>query len=363
MKIEGAVLRSSDGTYELEDLNIRQPQAGELLIRIVGVGMCHTDLLPRRSDYTAALPIVTGHEGSGVVEEVGPGTEGYEIGDHVVLSFDACRTCTNCISAHPAYCDTFFARNLTGTGMGHDVVVTDGNGAPVSARWFGQSSFASHTIVRAANAVKVARDLPLELLGPFGCGIQTGAGSILVALNVRAGSSLIVYGVGGVGLSAIMAARIAGATTIIAVDLNPPRRDLALELGATHAVDGARHDLLDRLLDLTRGGAQFALDTTGVPAVIDTAVNAIRPTGICGLVGVQRGDLVLAPRTLAVGRTVTGILEGDAVPHVLIPQLLELWRQGRFPFDKMIKTYPLTHINEAEQDTIAGKTVKPVLLP
>ncbi|MCQ4122098.1 NAD(P)-dependent alcohol dehydrogenase [Rhodococcus tibetensis] len=363
MQVRGAVLRDPGGRYELEDLTLRDVRAGELRVRIVGAGFCHTDLLPRRPDYAASLPIITGHEGAGIVEAIGPGTPGFDIGDHVVLSFDSCRACRNCVTGHPAYCDTFFTRNLSGAGPEQDALITNSHGDPVAARWFGQSSFATHSVVTATNAVKVDPDLPLEILGPLGCGIQTGAGSVLTALRVHAGSTLIVFGAGGVGLSAVMAGRVVGAAKIITVDLNPVRLDLSLELGATHTIDGSRDDVLDRLRDVTEGGAQFTLDTTGVPSVINTAVNALRPTGTCGLLGVQQGNLTLDPRVLAVGRTVTGILEGDAVPQVLIPQLLELWRQGRFPFDRMIKKYPLSDINQAEKDTLAGETIKPVLIP
>lgn len=362
MRIKAAVLRKADGPYRLEDVELADPGPGEVRVRIVSAGMCHTDLLPRVPDFMAAPPIITGHEGAGVVEALGDGVGDLALGDHVVLSFDSCRSCANCVSGHPAYCDTFFPRNLTGLDLSGGSAVRDVDGQPVASRWFGQSSFATHSLVAARNVVKVDPSLPLELLGPLGCGIQTGAGSILVALGVEAGSSVVVFGAGGVGLSAVMAARVAGAAVIVAVDLNPGRLELARELGATHTFDGGRDDLLEQVQQATGGGAHYSLDTTGVPAVIQTAVQALRPTGTCGLVGVQQGDLVLDPTVLAVGRNLMGILEGDAVPQVLIPRLIELWQQGRFPFDKLIKTFPLDEINEAEQATLKGEVVKPVLL-
>ncbi|MBS9376008.1 NAD(P)-dependent alcohol dehydrogenase [Rhodococcus sp. B50] len=363
MEITAAVLRAPDAAYRIEKVHLAEPGPEEMRVRIVGAGFCHTDVLPRVPGFLAAPPIIPGHEGSGIVEAVGSAVIDFAPGDHVVLSFDSCRACTNCVSAHPAYCDTFFARNLTGARLDGVSTVTDEEGLPVAAAWFGQSSFATHSLVSQRNAVKVDPTLPLELLGPLGCGIQTGAGSVLVALSVTAGSSFVVFGAGGVGLSAVMAAKVAGATTIIAVDLNPARRELARELGATHTFDGGQQDLLEAIVEATAGGAQYALDTTGIPSVITTAINALRPTGTCGLVGVQQGDLVLDPAALAVGRNVMGILEGDAVPQVLIPKLIALWASGRFPFDKLIKTFPLDHINEAEQATLNGDVVKPVLLP
>lgn len=363
MRIKAAVLRAADAPYRIEEVELEDPGPGEVRVRIVGAGLCHTDLLPRVPEFMAGPPIIPGHEGSGVVEAVGSGVDAVEPGDHVVLSYDSCRSCANCLSSHTAYCDTFFPRNLSGTGLDGSSPVRDGDGRSVAARWFGQSSFATHSVVAARSVVKVSRDLPLELLGPLGCGIQTGAGSVIVALGVTAGSSIIVFGAGGVGLSAVMAAKVVGAATIVAVDVNPGRLELARELGATHTFDGAQEGLAASLQQLTGGGAQYSLDTTGLPAVITTAVHALRPTGTCGLVGAQQGDLVLGPRDLAVGRNVMGILEGDAVPQVFIPQLIELWRQGRFPFERLIKTFPLDRINEAEQATVKGEVVKPVLLP
>ncbi|NJP97710.1 NAD(P)-dependent alcohol dehydrogenase [Nonomuraea sp. FMUSA5-5] len=362
MHIKAAVLRAHDAPHRIEDLDLGDPGMGEVRVRIAGAGLCHTDLLPRVPDYPAQRPLILGHEGSGVVEEVGPAVTGLRSGDHVVLSYDSCRSCATCLAGHPAYCATFFPRNLTGGGVDGPSPVRDREGQQVAARWFGQSSFATHALVASRNVVKVAKDLPLELLGPLGCGIQTGAGTVLLALQVAAGSSVIVFGTGAVGLSAIMAAHLAGAATIVAVDVNPARLDLARELGATHAFDGA-HDGLPAMLEKVSGGAHYTIDTTGSPAVIATAVGALRPTGTCGLVGAPQGDVVLDSRVLMAGRNLRGISEGDAVPQVFIPMLIGLWRQGRFPFDKLIKTFPLDRINEAERATVTGEVVKPVLLP
>jgi aryl-alcohol dehydrogenase len=362
MEITAAVLRSHDGAYVLEQVDLAAPAPGEVLVRVVGAGMCHTDVLPRSPLFPAQPPIITGHEGSGVVQAMGPGVTGVSVGDHVVMSFDSCGSCANCHGAHPAYCDTFFQRNLFGRRVDGSTGVTDAAGAPVSSRWFGQSSFATHAIATSRNLVVVDRALPLEMLGPLGCGILTGAGSVLVALAVTPGSSIAVFGAGAVGLAAVMAARVAGATTIVAVDLHQHRLELALRSGATHVIDGRSDDVTGQILSLT-GGVQYAFDTTGSPAVIAAAVGALRATGVCGLVGVQTQPLVLDPSALALGRTVMGIIEGDAVPQRLIPQLIALWQQGRFPFDQLVQTFPLSGINEAEQASLRGDVVKPVLIP
>ncbi|MGF2947546.1 NAD(P)-dependent alcohol dehydrogenase [Mycobacterium sp. Lab-001] len=364
MKISAAVLRDHRSPYRIEEVDLAEPGPGQVRVRVVGSGMCHTDTLPRVPGLTTGPPLIAGHEGAGVVEALGPGVFDLAVGDHVVLSFDSCQSCVNCRAGHPAYCSTFFERNLSGVGDGAPSPVTDSLGEPVSARWFGQSSFATHANVAARNAVVVDPRAPLQLLGPLGCGVQTGAGAVFNSLRVGVGESITVFGAGAVGLSAVMAATVCGASTIIAVDLHDSRRKLATQLGATHTVDGAdTAQVAQAIAEITGDGSQYALDTTGVPSVITTAVRTLRPTGVCGLVGVQLGDLVLDPMALAAGKTVTGIIEGDAAPRVLIPTLLGLWQQGRFPFDTLIATYPLEQINQAEADSLSGTVIKPVLLP
>jgi aryl-alcohol dehydrogenase len=364
MKIQAAVLRAGDKPYSLERLELAGPGAGEILVRIVGTGMCHTDMVPRSPEFAALapLPLVPGHEGAGVVEAVGAGVSGIAIGDHVVLSFDSCGFCASCRGGHPAYCESFLPRNLSGRNVDGSSPATDEAGKPVGARWFGQSSFASHALATARNGVVVDRSLPLEILGPLGCGIQTGAGSVLVAMGVRAGATIAVYGAGAVGLAAVMAARVAGATTIIAIDLHPSRLYLARELGATHTIDGKAADVAQQILSLT-GGVEYAFDTTGIPSVIAGAVTALRPLGVCGLVGVRGADLVLPPLTLELGKTVMGIIEGDVVPQRFIPQMIAFWKQSRFPFDRLVRKFPLAKIDEAERASLSGEVVKPVLLP
>ncbi len=360
MQIQAAVLRDPAGAYAIEDVELGDPGPGEVRVRIVGAGMCHTDVLPRAG--IVAPPIVTGHEGSGVIDAVGEGVTRVAPGDHVVLSFDSCGTCVPCRQGAPAYCDTFMFRNLTGRRLDGSTSVTDASGGQVSARWFGQSSFATYCIATERNVVKVDPSLPLEKLGPLGCGIQTGAGSILVAMKVSAGSSLVVFGAGAVGLSAVMAGAVAGATTIIAVDLQQHRLDLALELGATHVLRGDDPNLAGAIHGLTGGGANYSFDTTGVPGVMLAALQCLRMTGVCGYVGVQTGPLELDGMAL-VGKTAMGILEGGADPQTFIPHMIELWQAGRFPFDRLVETYPMSRINEAEQSSLAGGTIKPVLIP
>lgn len=362
MEITAAVLRAADGPYHLESVELAEPAADEVLVRIVGAGMCHTDVLPRGEITFSPPPIITGHEGSGVVEAVGTEVTGIAVGDHVVLSFDSCGACEACLAGVPAHCETFLLRNLLGRRVDLTTAVTDADGQEVASRWFGQSSFATHCLATARNAVVVDKALPLEKLGPLGCGIQTGAGTSLVALDVQPGQTIVVFGAGAVGLAAVMGARVAEAATIIAVDLHQHRLHLALELGATHVIDGSADDLVAQVHALTGGGAHRSVDTTGVPAVMQSALAVLRLGGVAAFVGVQVGDLVLDGAAL-VGKTAIGVLEGNTDPHTFIPRMIELWQAGRFPFDRLIEEFPLSAINEAEQASLSGRVIKPVLRP
>ena len=361
MRFAAAVLRSPEGRYEVEEVCLNAgPSRGEALVRIAGCGMCRTDLAVRRSAGRSPLPAVLGHEGSGVVVETGGPDTPLSIGDHVVLSFDSCGHCRNCIGGAPAYCDSFASLNLFGGRRQHAGRFTDAVGGELAPRWFGQSSFAEYAVVPARNAVRVDPALPVELLGPLGCGFLTGAGAVLTAFGLGPGEHLVVFGAGAVGLAAVMAATAAGAVTV-AVDRHAERLNLAERFGAFPLRVSA--DLPGRIKELTDGGAQYGLDTTGSPELINDALRALRPRGRLGLVARLHGALPLEPGTLDRGRRISHICEGDAVPGLLIPRLIGLWQAGRFPFDQLIRTYPLDRINEAERDCDAGRVVKPVLVP
>ncbi|MCA2205257.1 NAD(P)-dependent alcohol dehydrogenase [Streptomyces griseoincarnatus] len=363
MRFQAAVLRSYDAPFTIEEVVLRtEPAVGEILVEIAGTGMCRTDLAVRRSAGRSPVPAVLGHEGAGVVVRTGGGTDtGIGVGDHVVLSFDSCGHCPTCRGAAPAYCDSFASLNLFGGREGEPPRFTDASGGALAPRWFGQSSFAAYALVSARNAVRVDPALPLELLGPLGCGSLTGAGAVLNAFGAGPGDTLVVLGAGAVGLTAVMAATAAGARTV-AVDRHPERLAAAERFGAI-PLPAASSDLPGRIRRLTDGGARYALDTTASPPLINQALHALRPTGTLGLVARLHGPLTLEPGTLDRGRSVRHICEGDAVPALLIPRLIGLWRAGSFPFEQLIRTYPLSDINEAERDCDAGRAVKPVLLP
>jgi aryl-alcohol dehydrogenase len=358
---QAAVLRASDGPYSLEDVVLDEPGADQVVVRIVASGFCHTDVLPRSPLWPVQPPLIPGHEGAGIVEAVGPQVDDVAVGDHVVLSFSFCGDCSFCNDGHPAYCTTWMELNLFGRSAGGGAGALDADGKPVSGRWFGQSSFATRAVVDRNNLVVIDRELPLELLGPLGCGIITGAGAVLNVLKVQPGSSIAIFGVGSVGLAALLAAKVAGAEQIVAVDLQPSRLAVASKLGATQTISGDATDVVEQIHAATGGGADYTFDTTGVPSVILTAINGLRARGTCGLVGVQTGDLVLDAMILT-GKTLTSIVEGDADPRTFIPYLIELWRSGKLPFDDLIEQYPLSEINAAEQASLSGHTIKPVLV-
>lgn len=337
-------------------------QGQEILVAMAGVGICHTDLTAASGAVPFPLPAVLGHEGAGVVESVGPGVDTLQPGDHVVLSFASCRSCRNCIAGHPAYCADFAALNYSGRRRDGSTTLRSGS-EDVHGGWFGQSSFATHAVAGAAGAVKVPADLPLALLGPLGCGIQTGAGALLRVLRPEQGSSVIVFGAGAVGLGSVLAAIVAGCSTVIVVDPLPGRRELALKLGATAALDSATPGLGRELRRLTGGGADHSVDTVSTEEVLNLAVSTLRSPGSCATVGLrgQSNPVRLDQSSLLMGRSVTGVIEGDVDPQTFIPELIDLWRAGRFPFEEMITTFPFEEIETAVASAASGVVVKPVL--
>ncbi|MFE9780703.1 NAD(P)-dependent alcohol dehydrogenase [Streptomyces sp. NPDC005775] len=362
MKFDAAVLRSHESRFAVEEVLLHSgPADGEILVKIAGCGMCGTDLAVRRSAGRSPLPAVLGHEGAGVVADTGGPHTGLSNGDHVVLSFDSCGHCRSCMGAAPAYCDSFGSLNLFGGRKKNAARFTDAAGGGLAPRWFGQSSFAAYAVVPARNAVRVDPSLPIELLGPLGCGFLTGAGAVFNSFGAGPGDTIAVFGAGAVGLAAVMAATASGAVTV-AVDRHPERLALAERFGAA-PLHAASPDLPGRIRQLTDGGAHYALDTTASASLINDALRALRPTGHLGLVARLRTALPLEPGALDRGRRISHICEGDAVPGLLIPRLSALWQAGLFPFDELIRTYPLTDINEAERDCEAGRVVKPVMIP
>jgi aryl-alcohol dehydrogenase len=367
MKATAAVLREPTGSFEIEQLEVGEPRADEVLVRMVATGVCHTDLLSRELPPGLFVgPIVFGHEGAGIVESVGADVTHVAPGDHVVLSYDTCGTCPSCSAGIDYGCYEFNAHNLKNVGyppgrLDGSSAFSDANGEPVGSHFFGQSSFASHAVVARHSAVKVADDLPLELLGPLGCGVQTGAGAILNTLAVRPGSSLVILGAGSLGLSAVMAATVAEAGTVIVVDRHASRLELAQRYGATHGISGTPAEVHDQIRSITGVGADYVFDTTGNAALVRAAFEALTFVGQLGMAGVGSPEMTFRYTSLITGRKVMGVVEGSSLTHEFIPYLARLNAEGRFPFDELVTFYPLAEINEAAADSLSGKVVKPVV--
>ena len=367
MEISAAILREGQGLFEIATLTLDTPREDEICVKIAGVGICHTDLVfasGHMSDFE--LPAVLGHEGSGIVHSVGSKVTKVAVGDRVVITFGSCGHCDRCDDGDESYCREWRDYNFTGKRLDGSKAIRDGVNE-VSSHYFCQSSFATYALTYENNVVKLPDDVPLDLMGPIGCAVQTGVGAVLNSLDVKAGSSLLITGGGAVGLSAVMGAKLAGCKTIIIVEPRSERREMAMSFGATHSLDPAQYeDLADAVRAIDPRGVDYALDTSGVPDVLQAIMNCLGVKGTLGVVSVTPPDMPVPGTMLKVmgqGHTIKGIVEGDSSPDIFIPQLVDYYREGRLPFDRMIKTYSLSNINQALADQHAGICIKAVLLP
>ncbi len=361
--IRAAVLWPGAEELSLEQLEIEEPREGEVLVKIVATGICHTDTVLRTAGILQP-PAVLGHEGAGIVEKLGPGVTGFAVGDRVAISFAHCGSCKHCEQDLPGYCEQFFPLNYMGNRLDGSCGLKQGEQV-VRSHVFGQSSFASHSLCPVSNLVKVPDDFPLELAGPFGCGFQTGAGAILNSLQVPAGASVAVLGAGAVGLAAVAAAAlIAGAGTVIAVDIHASRLQVAAEVGATHTLNGADSDLAEQLMAICPGGVDYVLDTTGKTSFVSQWVPLLAMRGTLGLVASypMAEDLAFNAVTFMIsGKKVQGIMEGDSDIQGFIPQLMAHHTAGRFPVDKLVRYYDFDDINAAVAAAERGETIKAIL--
>lgn len=365
MKITAAVARAPHADFSIESVELDEPREDEVLIRVVGVGICHTDLIARDQHIPVPLPAVLGHEASGIVERIGSRVSKVQVGDRVVLSFLSCGHCERCEHQEPSYCHSFIPLNFPGVRSDGSTGMRIG-GETVSGRFFGQSSFASHALAHERNVVKVEGEVALELLGPLGCGFQTGAGAIMRSLACHEGSSLAIFGCGAVGIAAVMGAVVQNCKTIIVVEPQAGRRQLAIELGATHAIDPAAGDTAAAIRAILPAGVHYAFDSTGIQAVIETAISCLTLHGSLGIVAAATPETSITLNLTAAvlgGYTIKGILEGDSNPDELIPELIRQYQNQRFPLDKVVKTFPLSQINEAVAAQHRGDCIKAVLLP
>ncbi|HRO94144.1 NAD(P)-dependent alcohol dehydrogenase [Citricoccus sp.] len=367
MKIEALVVEETNAPFTKEELELQQPGPGEALVRVVASGVCHTDAITQAGDMPLPLPGVLGHEGSGVVEAVGEGVTSVAVGDHVIMGWPYCGQCRNCRRGEHRYCDLLgpavvSGRRFIGPQAGTSAY-TRADGSSLSGHFFGQSSFATYSLANANALVTVDKDVPLDLVGVLACGITTGAGAVLNTARPRAGESLVVYGAGAVGLAAVMAARNTPATTIIAIDLHDSRLELATRYGATHVINSLHENALERIREICGGPADYALDCTGVIPVIEEAAEAVGMLGTLILIGGAPAGARFSLDHLGAlwGKRVVGTLGGSGTSQELIPALIALYQQGRFPFDELVQFYGFDQVEDAFADSKSGTTIKPVL--
>jgi aryl-alcohol dehydrogenase len=362
MRTTVAVVDEQGGDFSLEEVELDEPRADEVLVRIVATGLCHTDIHLKGFLPAEMFPNVFGHEGAGVVEAVGADVTDIEVGDHVVLSFRSCRACENCTNGLVGYCDSSLLLNYMGMRMDGTTSMSR-NGSPVFGNFFGQSSLGMHALAYADNCVVVDESVDLTKVAPYGCGFQTGAGTVLNVLKPAASDSLVVYGVGAVGLAALAAAKHLGTGTVVAVDPLASRRDVAARFGATgiDPTDGA--DVVERVKELTGGGATYAIDTTAISAVVKQAQQSLRARGTLVALGLGAEEYAIdAIDLLQTGKVIRSSIEGDSDPQQMVPRLIAMNEAGQFPVDDLITTYPFAAINDAVADVAAGTVVKPVLV-
>jgi aryl-alcohol dehydrogenase len=362
--ITAAVVHKQSEPFQIEELQLEDPRDDEVLVRVVSAGMCHTDLICRDQWYPVPLPSVFGHEGAGVVEAVGKNVAKVQPGDHVVMSCVSCGSCTSCRNGRPAYCSSLFALNFGG-GRPDGTSGLSANGTRINGHFFGQSSFATYSLAYECNVVKVDPEVDLKLLGPLGCGIQTGFGGTVNSLHPEVGSSIAIFGTGSVGLAALMGAYVAGCATIIGVDIKPSRLEAATKLGATHTINPNEVDnVVQAIQEITGGGVNYSLETTANPQVFRSAVDCLAPLGVCGLIGAAAlgTEVSFDMNTILLGgRMVKGIIEGDSVIDLFIPTMVELIKQRRFRMPEIVSYYSLKDINQAGDDSLSGAAIKPVI--
>lgn len=364
MKIKAAVTRER-GKLAIETVELAEPKAGEVLVKMVASGICHTDTAVIQQYLPVSFPIVAGHEGVGIIEKVGPGVLSLKPGDRVVLTFPSCGVCDQCNDSHPYSCEDNFTMLFGGNYRDGSKRMTTDDGENVGTM-FMQSSFATYAIANQDNAIKVDVEVDeLKKLCSLGCGVQTGAGAVLNRMKPRPGSSIAVFGCGAVGLAAIMAAKIAGCSKIIAIHGSKGREE-ALEFGATHTINGRKEDVVAKVKEITGGkGVNYALESSGQPPLARTMLECMAKEGLAVTVSVTADaeiSIALEPQIMNPSVTFAGCVEGHSNPKVFIPELVRYYKEGRLPVDKMNKYYKFEEIEKAIEESHTGGVLKPILV-
>ena len=356
MRITAAIARNPRAPFAIEELELDEPRQDEVLVRVAAAGLSHTDLLARDGDLPVPLPAVLGREAAGIVERVGTAVTRLVPGDRVVLAFQIGEP-------PPPYGPDPFDLNLSGARPDGSTPLRQ-DGERVAGCFFGQSSHATYTIATERNAIKVAEDIPFPILAALGGDVQIGAGAVINTLRPQPGSAVAIFGVGAVGLGAVLAAQLAGCHPIIAVAIKASRLELAEILGATHGIDPDGLDPVDAIRGITGQGAEASVETTGLPGPTRQAVECLGYGGSCALVGMSAAgaQATLSLSRLRRGRILRGSPFGDSIPAVLIPRLVALYRRRTFSVNRLLAEYGFDHINQAADDLLDGTAVKPVLI-
>lgn len=361
--MKAAVMYENNKPLVVEEVTLDEPQEQEILVKMVATGVCHTDLHFVKGEMPVGMPVVLGHEGAGIVEKVGPGVTTVQPGDHVVLMVTySCGKCRYCVSGHPAMCPEWLAYNMMGT-------------LPTGAKrlhkgdlelnhFFSQSSFAEYAVVHERTAVKVREDAPLDTVCLLGCGTTTGIGAVLNTASLGAGEDIVIYGCGGVGLSALMAAKLAGAGKLIAVDMVDLKLEKARELGADYVINAGQEDPVQRVMEITGGGADYSVECIGNVDVMAQAFGSIRNGGKCVVAGMAPlgTSMNVATFEFLLGKGITGSVQGDIRPSIDVPKYTDLFMAGKLPIDKLItRSYGLDQINDAMQALEKGEVIRSVV--
>jgi S-(hydroxymethyl)glutathione dehydrogenase/alcohol dehydrogenase len=354
MEVKAAVLREFNKPVSIETLELADPKANEVMVKVAAVGFCHSDLHVFYGEIPVPLPIVLGHETAGIVEKVGPGVTKVKPGDHVVCCWMVpCGKCFQCFNGRPNLCEGHFPQFLGGQLLDGTSRLTDKEGKPVGQAFF-ISGFSTYTVVPEDGALPIRKDFPLEYACSLGCCVPTGWGAVVNVANVKAGTSVAVYGCGGVGLNVIRAASLRHANPIIAVDLEGNREEIAREFGATHFINSSKEDPVPKIMELTGGaGAEYVFEAIGDPGAIIQAYWSLRMGGRLILPGITPAEattnlpLMLVPLH---ERAIIGTLYGGIKPQIDIPKLVDLAAEGAFKLDKLVsKKIKLEQINEAAE--------------
>jgi Zn-dependent alcohol dehydrogenase len=349
----------------IEELELKPPGPGEVLVRMGAAGLCHSDLSVINGDRPRPTPMALGHEAAGIVEEIGPGVTDLKKGDHVVLVFvPSCGHCNPCAEGRPALCEPGAVSNTAGTLLSGERRLFRGDGSPVNHH-MGCSAFAEAAVVSRRSLVKIDPELPLDEAALFGCAVLTGVGAVVNTAQVRAGASVAVVGLGGVGLASVLGAVASGARSVVAVDLSDDKLALARKLGATHTFNAGDADLVDKVKKATGGGVDYAVEMAGSIRAFETAYRITRRGGTTITAGLPPPTASWAmPTTNLVGeeRTIKGSYIGTCVPSRDLPRYIDLYRQGKLPVDKLMSgRIKLEQINEAFDRLAEGKAVRQVV--